>query len=281
MANHSASGSYFTMNDHVSLASSLTAQPQGTLDDTHPADSSRQLTFEKLAELHRLLHRRMRDRNWDLHPHWDRARVISSTTAACRNEIDGLTLAYLRSYEQVLLVERLMGREGMKAASTADSRRHPAIEVRVTPTNFAIELVLPPTAWWDQRNLIGKLSIARHRTTLRSMIQRMDGEYMFGFWDGCQLGEMHVTNRQIARGSYLDDWMSTFSDGTDWLRVGMWYEPEHEALSQERILPELIHRIGALYNLYTFLLWTGNNNFHSFYHQSTGAASSTPRAKDY
>ncbi len=210
----------------------------------------------------------MRDRNWDLHPHWDKSRIISGVTSACRGEIAGLTLAYLRSKEQAALVERLMGRDYAHAANSTDSSRHPTIELRLTPDAFAIELVLNPAAWWDQRNLIGKLAIDRNRTTLRSLLQRMDDEIRFGFFEGCHLNDMHLTTRQLMRGKVLDEWMSTFSDGQDWLRVGVWYTPEHEGLSQTNILNEVLSRMEALYSLYTFVVWTSNNNYQSFYPKS-------------
>jgi hypothetical protein len=146
-----------------------------------------------------------------------------------------------------------------------DVNRHPVVELRLTPEHFTAELVLAPSAWWDQRNLIGKLSVSRHRETFRSLLQRMDGDYRFGFWDGIHLSDVHLTNRQLLRGSILEEWMSTFSDGQDWLRVGVWYEPEHPNLNAGTILSEITQRFSALYGLYNFMLWTSNNNFHSFY----------------
>lgn len=279
---------YFSMTDHTALvsqsafASQLTVHAQGSssqstsfhgssIDDTQPS----QTAHAKLMELHRTLHRRMRERSWDLHPHWDRSRWVYGASAACRSDIQGLTLPYLRSYDQAVLVERLMGREGNHAATSTDIHRHPVIELRLTPEHFVVELVLTPTSWWDQRNLIGKLSIERHRQTLRTLLQQMNGEYRFGFWEGIHLSDMHLTSRQLLRTGVLDEWMSTFSDGQDWLRVGVWYEPENAALCVENILDETLHRIGALNEVYKFLLWSGNNNFHSFYRSGGSVASST------
>jgi hypothetical protein len=59
--------------------------------------------------------------------------------------------------------------------------------------------------------------------------------------------------------------MSTFSDGQDWLRIGVWYESEDPALNADAILNEVVQRVVALQKLYTFMLWTSNNNFQSFY----------------
>ena len=247
------STAYFTRHDHDTLASL-------------PTRDAAQEVYEKFGELHRTLYRRMRDHNYDLHPHWNKAAQVSNRSASCSGEIIGLSLPYLRSKEQGVLVERLMGRDGVDLS--ADIYRHPVIELRITPENFAIELIMSPLSWWDQRNLIGKLTVARHRDSLRTFLQHMDGEYCFGFWDGTALSDMHLTNRQLLRGSFLDDWMSTFADGQDWLRIGMWYEPEDPVLYTDSILNEVVQRVVALQKLYTFMLWTSNNNFQSFYRKT-------------
>jgi hypothetical protein len=230
-----------------------------------PTPQPLQGIYEKFTELHNSLRRRMRDHNWDLHAHWDRAQMISARSAACGSRITGLTLPYFRSRDQAQLVERLMGRDGVGFHSSIDTHRHPVIELRLTPEHFAIELIVSPSSWWDQRNLIGKLSVTRHRDALRGLLQRMDGDYRFGFWDGIHLSDMHLTNRQLLRGSILDEWMSTFSDGQDWLRVGVWYATDDPMLEAPQIVSEIVGRVGALYTVYNFLLWTSNNNFQTFY----------------
>lgn len=245
------SNNYFSQEDFSSLNAS-------TPQDLQPL-------YDKFVDLQNSLTRRMRDHNWDLHPHWDRNRMLVGRSAAASGQFAGLALPYLRSREQAHQVERLMGRDGIDSPVNVDIHRHPVIELRLTPEHFAIELVLAPSAWWDQRNLIGKLSVARHRDSFRSILQRMDGDYRFGFWDGIHLSDAHLTNRQLLRGSILDEWMSTFSDGQDWLRVGVWYEPNHPVLNSTTLLNDITQRIAALHGLYTFMLWTSNNNFHSFY----------------
>jgi hypothetical protein len=233
------------------------------------SSSNLQGLHDKFAELHTSLRRRMRDHNWDLHAHWEKSQMISSRSAACSHWINGVTLPYFRSQEQARLVERLMGRDGVGFNASVDTHRHPVIELRLTPEHFAIELIVSPSSWWDQRNLIGKLSVARHRDTLRELLRRMDGDYRFGFWDGIHLSDMHLTNRQLLRGTILDEWMSTFADGQDWLRVGVWYEPDDPALEAPQIISEIVQRVGALYGVYNFLLWTSNNNFQTFYKGSS------------
>lgn len=252
---------YFSVKDHGQLTF--------TGDHTAAGDNELQLVYDKFFELHKSLHRRLRDNNLDLHPHWNHSSIISNRSASCSAQTDTLTLAYFRSKEQAQLVERLMGRDGMGWNCDVEIYRHPIIEVRLTPNHVAVELVVTPYAWWDQQNFIGKMAIPRHRDQFRSILQRIPGDFRIGFWDGTDLSDMHLLTNQLVRGNYLYDWMSTFCDGQDWLRMGMWYEPNDPALDAGRITSELVHRIGALYSVYSFLLWTSNNDFHSFYQKSS------------
>jgi hypothetical protein len=258
---------YFTSDDLASILS--------------PSSSMLQ---EKAFALHSVLRRRMRELNWDLHPNWTQPKGLACRSAARVGDTGKLTamltLSYLRSKEQAHLVERLMGRDMPGSAATCDVRRHPVIEMRLTPENVAIELILAPSAWWDQRNLVGKLSIPRHRDGLRSLLQRIDGDFRFGFWDGIHLSDMHLTSRQLLRGSILDEWMSTFGDGHDWLRVGVWYDADHPALDEHNIASECLQRIGALYSIYSFALWTSNNNFHNFYRAAPGTVVRSVRTRN-
>lgn len=226
------------------------------------------LVQDKVHALHSALRRRLRELNWDLHPNWAQPNGVAYRSAARIGDTGALqgTLAldYLRSHDQASLVERLMGRERPNPTTT-DIRRHPVVEVRLSGGQVVVELLVSPAAWWDQRNIVGKLSIPRHFDTLRSTIQRMPGDFRFGFWNGLHLSDVHLTAHQLIRGTILTEWLSTFCDGSDWLRVGVWYAPDNPALNTEQIVPELTHRIGALYRLYTFVAWTSNNNYHSFY----------------
>ena len=248
---------YFTQQDHASLA----------LNDANTAhgDSDRQLVYDKFVELHRALHGRLRDHNYDLHPLSHSAPVLvdGSVTGRCCGET--LVLPYLRAREHALVVERMMGRERHALKTDIKMSRHPVIELRLTPEHFSVEMIVSPEAWLDQQNLVGKLGIQRHRETFRGLLQRMDGDFRLGFWSGNELSDMHLTTRQLSRGNNLQEWMSTFADGQDWLRMGVWYAPEAPALETNHIAREIADRIGALYRVYTFLLWTSNNDFLSFY----------------
>lgn len=228
-------------------------------------DEAVQRTCDKLAELHKLLHRRLRELNYDLHP--QSPMPISNRSATSLHDDHSVVLTYMRSKEQIGLVERLMGRDGLNLGDDGNIYRHPVIELRLTPTHFAAELVISPYAWWDQQNFIGKLSVQRHRETFRSILQRLEGDFRFGYWEGVELKDMHLTTYQLIRTNHLNDWTSTFADGQDWLRIGAWYEPQDPALEPGEILKELTRRVGGLYTLYTFILWTSNNDFHSFYHR--------------
>jgi hypothetical protein len=250
----------FTGEDHQALIT--------TSDNTSNTESL-QRVYNKFNELHQALYRRLREHHYDLHPHWVKAEIIGQQSASAPNAHGAMVLPYFRSKEQVYLVERLMGRERVDTFTEIEFYRHPVIELRLTPEHFTIELILSPMAWWDQQNFVGKIGISRHRETFRTLLQRMPGEYLFGFWDGVELSDMHLTTHQLVRANHLHEWMSTFAEGQDYLRLGMWYTPGDPALDASRIVPEIAQRIGALYSLYNFLLWTSNNDFHSFYQKGT------------
>ena len=251
---------YFTIEDCAALGAGVQSETAGI--------------YDKFLELHKALHRRLRDQSWDLHPHWDRTQLISNRSTASRSAINGLALRYTRSREQALLVERLMGREEVALALEVDSHRHPVVEIRLTEQQLAVELIVSASSWLDQQNLIGKLGVARHRQALKSIIQRLPADTCIGFWSGVEKDDMHLTAAQLSRGMVLDEWISTFQDGHDYLRVGMWYEPQAEPLQAGSIVSELSRRIGALYSVYTFLLWTSNNDFRTFYQKRAAYGSS-------
>lgn len=241
---------YFTTADHEALAHNF--------ENAH----------DKFMGLHQALRDQIRMRDWDLHPHWKKSRIISNASCTTNNDPDNiLVLSYFRSFEQAKLVENLMGIDQTTSQREVHPYRHPVIELRLAPDHFAIELILSPYAWWDQQNFIGKFDLERQRQTLRDMLAEMGDEYRFGFWGGTEMNDMHLTSWQLLQGRILDEWMATFADGQDWMRFGMWYEPECDRLDDDTIVQETIARIGELYNFYDFLLWTSNNNYHDFYHK--------------
>lgn len=240
---------FFMQEDHTSL------QP-GT--GSHAAQ-------HKLMQLHRALYERMRISGWDLHPHPVKQQIVRARSATTRSHSPALTLTYLRSADQAQLVEHLMGIDQGRDSQAIDTERHPVIELRLTPNAFTVELVLAPVAWWDQQNLIGKLELERHASAFQRILHSAGADFRFGFWEGTELSEMHLNTWQLTQPGIFAEWMDTFADGQDWFRFGTWYAPEDPALAAEHIVGTLYDRVSTLYTIYDFLLWTGNNNFHSFY----------------
>jgi hypothetical protein len=229
------------------------------------SNSGLQHIYNKLYALHETLYSRIRNYDLDLHPHWQKSAIISYRSAASTRENATLVLPYFRSHEQAQLVERLMGRGAEELTGDATPYRHPVIELRLTPEHFAVELILSPYAWWDQQNFIGKLELARHRQTFHALLSQLDGDYRFGFWDGIHLSDMHLTAWELRHNTVFEEWMHTFADGQDWLRIGKWYSPVDSQANSETVFHEIFTQVKNLHSLYTFLLWTSNNNFHSFY----------------
>lgn len=221
--------------------------------------------YGRLFDLHNMLYPRVRNHNLDLHPRWQKSAIISRESAACVGQTQTLALTYFRSREQAEMVEKLMGKEHVSQTGQVDTYRHPVIELRVAPDHFAIELILSPYAWWDQQNFIGKLELPHHRSDFRNLLKDLDADYRFGFWDGAYLSDMHLTVGELLRGRALDEWLATFADGQDWLRIGKWFSLDDAALDAGSITSEIFNSVKSLHTLYTFMLWTGNNNFHNFY----------------
>jgi hypothetical protein len=245
----------------------FTQQEHEILNTLHgvTSNSGLQHIYNKLYALHETLYSRIRNYDLDLHPHWQKSAIISYRSAASTRESATLVLPYFRSHEQAQLVERLMGRGAEELTGDAAPYRHPVIELRLTPEHFTVELILSPYAWWDQQNFIGKLELARHRQTFHALLNQLDSDYRFGFWDGIHLSDMHLTAWELRHNAIFEEWMHTFADGQDWLRIGKWYSPVDSQINSETVLHEIFAQVKNLHSLYTFLLWTSNNNFHSFY----------------
>ena len=47
------------------------------------------------------------------------------------------------------------------------------------------------------------------------------------------LSDMHLTVNHLLYGRVLDEWMNTFSDRQDWLRIGKWYSYEDPELDDK------------------------------------------------
>lgn len=232
------------------------------------ADDALQTAAHQLIALHHRLQEPLAALNLDLYVA-QRGGVPSVNThsAAAIKAGDALVLQYLRQPAQAVVVERLMGREEIANIHTIDPRRHPVIELRLSPRHFAVELVLSPDAWWDQQNLVGKLSVPRHRHRLYQQLQSLTPHYRMGFWQGTHLSEMHLSAYQFQHPPVMDQWQSTFEAGTDWWRLGVWYAIDDVALAEEALLETITTQMGRLYPIYEEMMWTSDNNFRDFYDQ--------------
>src|SRR5690606_14011632 len=97
-------------------------------------------------------------------------------------------VTYLRSQSQIEVIERMMGCEGR----AINLRRHPVIELRQTHEGIALELIISPDAWWDQRNFVAKLSIKEQSRAFRRLLASVSSDFVIGFWQGIHLDEQHI-----------------------------------------------------------------------------------------
>jgi len=241
---------YFTRDDHTELA---------TLE---PGTANQLTVYAKLQGLNEALHSQLRNANLAV---FTGNPLVHEKSVCAVQAQQVISIPYRRSNTEAIIVERLMGREEVAGTDTIEVRRHPVIELRLTPDYLTVELLLSPDAWWDQRNFAGKLSIARQRTEFFRLMRQLDENYRLGYWQGTHLGEMHLTARQFHHIDILNEWINTFEAGKDWFRLGIWYEPETLPADEASIQAELLSRIKQLYPLYQYLLWTGDNNFQEFY----------------
>lgn len=251
--------SYFQPEEHVSLR-------QLPLLSTPAVAPPLPDVIQKMRALHHALHRQLRLANYELVSGSEVETVpLVGQSVTTPEATAALAIPYRRPGGEAVTVERLMGREETASHAHIEARRHPAIELRLTPQHLVIELVLSPEAWWDQENLVGKLSVLRHRQDFYRQLRQLAPEYRLGFWSGIDLSEMCLSPPQFARDAVLNEWMATFMPGKDWLRVGRWYPSHDDKLDAASIHQELFKQVGVLYTLYQEVLWTGNNNFREFY----------------
>lgn len=218
---------------------------------------------EKMIQLYRAIHAQLRIRNMDLSTHGNQPVRFHSVA----NPQPGGTLAFqwLRGEREAQQVERLMGRDAAYNLITTEIDHHPGIEVRLTPYHLVVELLVAPTAWWDQQNFKGKIGVPAQRREFHTLIQNLSDYYRHGFWRGLDLNEMHLMHDKFRHYKVLDEWLKTFEPRQDYFRVGIWYDVDDERLHDGALVNELVGQIQALYPLYRFLLWTGDNNYRAFY----------------
>lgn len=251
--------SYFTSTDFnaVQGASQEQLEESQGLQDVH----------RKMADLHRHLYEQMKNYNVRLMS----LGVINpiafqSVTASSTTPTQGvLSVRYIRSLGVALTVERLMGRENISSSQQLKPRHHPIIELRLTPQHLSLEFVLPASAWYDQENLMGKLTIARHRQTFFTLLSRLDPNTKIGFWRGELLSEMHVSVNSLHQSAMFTDWFNTFTPRQDDLRLGLWYAPNTPELEPNWLKTSLIERVLSLYHLHEFIGWTSDNHFRELF----------------
>ncbi len=209
---------------------------------------------QRFSDLHQSLSAKFRKHNVGLQA------VNTGMSAVSYVPEQALVFAYVRLHSEALTVERQIGLGGTEI----DLQRHPLIELRLTDRHLALEFVMSPLAWWDQRNLIGKLSLRRYRDELRDLLLSFDPEMVTGHWHGLHLDDEHLTLGHLRSTRVMEAWLQTFSDGRDPIRLGLWLDAN--VLNSDSA-PDLFESAQALYSVYRFVSWTGRNDFQSFYDQ--------------
>ncbi|MBK8139307.1 MAG: hypothetical protein KA401_00565 [Anaerolineae bacterium] len=209
----------------------------------------------RFSEIHAALYAKLRNNSVNLQA------VNSGMSVLSLEPEQALVFAYVRIHSEAQLVEKMIGLR----STEIDLQRHPLIELRLTERHLALELVLSPHAWWDQRNLIGKLSVRRHHDELRELLLALPQEMILGHWHGAALSDQHLTLRHLRSPRVMDAWLQTFSDGRDPIRIGIWQEAS--AINGPDAVADLFEAAQSLYGVYRFLAWTGRNDFQAFYNQ--------------
>jgi hypothetical protein len=201
-----------------------------------------------LSALHQELFRRLRKLNVHLQA------IAPSHTVTDSAAVP--TVTYLRLPAEAQAVEQLIK---LQPQTSINLRHHPVIELRLTEHWLTLELVLNPEAWYDQRNWLGKLGIKRYRDEFYGMVSAFNPHMRIGSWAGIHPAEPYLTSAQLKHPRVFEAWVSTFSDGRDWLRVGVWYAVEPDTIG---IVDGLYAHAQTLYQLYQYMAWTGRNDFY-------------------
>lgn len=235
--------------------------------DLHGNDSLQRL-HKRLLDLHRTLYPQMKQNGFTLQPAPETPGGVRQDSACIPTPANTMTLTYMRSQAEAEMVESMMGRDALSAVESIESHRHPVIELRLSPDHFTVELVVSPDAWYDQQNLIGKLSVGQHRNRFHQILSALTADYLVGFWSGTHLDDTHLSTLRLPPSPILYEYLNTFADRRDWLRIGRWYAPDDPILEADTIVDEIFARVSELNELYRFISWTSNNNFHSLYQKA-------------
>lgn len=218
----------------------------------------------RLQKLHEKVYAKLQLNDYDLHLIDPPQDAVQETTLSDFNNPEVLTVTYMRRREHAVMVEKLMGRDEVASLKNVQPRFHTVIEMRLTATGFTVELLMSPDAWYDQQNLVGKLSIPRHKQEFYDILQKLDDVHCMGFWRGIHLSDMHLDAKYFQYPRIMNEWLSTFTPTKDWLRLGVWYQIDADEMSDETIVTELVKQIEQLYRIYDFSIWTTDNSFRDF-----------------
>jgi len=169
------------------------------------------------------------------------------------------TISYVRLLNEAQTVERLIGLSDGRAL---DMKHHPIIELRLNEDWLALELVLNPEAWYDQRNWLGKLRVRRYRDEFRDLITGLSPHMRVGSWQGAAPTDKYLTSAQLRLPRVFEAWVGTYCDGRDWLRIGAWF-PTAEVTPD--LTDVLFDHAQTLYRLHQYIAWTGRNDFYSLF----------------
>jgi len=250
--------SYFTPSDVKAL------QDWQEQDSPITIPEDLQPLVTKLADLHETMSPNLKGQNFPLSRY--KTQIYNSATS--HHPVPSVSIQYLRDVDMALRVERLMGREEV-TPDGIETHRHPLIELRVTANSFTIELVLSPDAWWDQQNIVGKLSHNQHRGVFYQQIQKLGVGVSMGYWEGIELSDMRLQFPQFMHTRILNEWISTFAVSKDWFRIGKWYELDQDELNEDRIADEVSEILVRLYAIYDTIAWRSENNYRNFYKPAT------------
>lgn len=249
---------YFTLEQHTALITLHVG--------AHGFEAEIQSAYQRLLDLHSSLYPRIRKHGFNLHIDAFPASLPADSAAGYAGEA-ALAMGFMRSQAQAQGIQGRLGLEG-----SVDPRRHPVIELRLTPHVFAVELVVSPDAWLDQQNFAGKLMIDQHRTAFIRQLMKLDDDYRFGFWGGVELNDMHLSTNRLPSARVINEWLSTFAPGRDYLRIGRWYDLTENPLEEHGVINQLFDHIRNIYGLYEFITWSSNNNYIDFYERALRTA---------
>ena len=247
--------SYFRPEHHLACYQATNSQ----------TTQAREAALERLAQLQRRLSNQLRIANLDLYP----AHTGPIVGSACDRQAQALSVQFMRPVGAALVVERLMGREGVFSAQHIIVQHHPSLELRLQADHFVVELIVPAEAWWDQQNISGKLRVQRQRLAFFSLLQSLDADLCLGFWQSVRLSELHLKIHHLQKTDILHEWLSTFEPSKDHFRLGRWYGVA--TLSEADIEAEVLRTMRSLYAVYDAILWTSENNYREAYWQSVGS----------